>query len=41
MKCIAAIGFWARAATDTRIGAAFRHTCRANENRLREAADRL
>lgn len=39
--CAAAIGFWTQAGADTRIGAAFRRTCRANANRLREAADRV
>jgi hypothetical protein len=39
--CAAAIGFWADAAIDTRIGPAFRRICSANANRLREAADRV
>lgn len=39
--CAAALTFWDRAATDERIGAAFRRVCRANAARLRDIAGRL
>jgi hypothetical protein len=37
--CAAALTFWNRAATDVRIGTAFRRTCSANARRLRAVAD--
>jgi hypothetical protein len=37
--CVAALGFWDRAAADDRISAAFRRTCVANARRLRELAE--
>jgi hypothetical protein len=41
LACATAVTFWTTAAGDSRISAAFRETCRANDELLRAVADRV